>query len=129
MDVALSWLKIRAELVAVVLALALLRVHALDLAPVVALVPVPGVPGARAVAAAALRDLEARAEAAPSPVDVPRASPVRVRQESRAPSPGRDPSLMKSLLTGKGPSLETNLWIRDVTAATVCQSRAPVRSR
>ena len=51
MDVALSWLKIRAELVAVVLALALLRVHALDLAPVVALVPVPGVPGARAVAA------------------------------------------------------------------------------
>jgi len=127
MDVALSWLKIRAELVAVVLALALLRVHALDLAPVVALVPVPGVPGARAVAA--LRDLEARAEAAPSPVDVPRASPVRVRQESRAPSPGRDPSLMKSLLTGKGPSLETNLWIRDVTAATVCQSRAPVRSR
>ncbi len=51
MDVELSWLKIRAELVAVVLALALLRVHALDLAPVVAPVPVPGVPGARVVAA------------------------------------------------------------------------------
>jgi len=42
---------------------------------------------------------------------------------------GRDPSLMKSLLTEKGPSLERNLWIRDVTAATVCRSRAPVRSR
>lgn len=127
MDVELSWLKIRAELVAVVLALALLRVHALDLAPVVAPVPVPGVPGARVVAA--LKDPEARAEAAPSLVDVPKASPVRVRQESRAPSPGRDPSLMKSLLTEKGPSLERNLWIRDVTAATVCRSRAPVRSR
>jgi len=49
MDDVLNWLKTRAEHEAAVLALALLR--ALVLAPVVALAPVQGVPGAKAEAA------------------------------------------------------------------------------
>lgn len=127
MDDVLNWLKTRAEHEAAVLALALLRALDLVLAPVVALALVQGVPGAKAEAAP--RDPEARAAVAPSPVDVPRASRVRVRQESRDLSPDPAPSLVTSLLIGIDPSPETNLWIRAVTAATACQSRAPVPSR